>query len=362
MGRHTSTNLADGTNFVGGVAPISGSDGILFNAAGTQGTSLVLNTGTQYSNAGGALVFSATAPAYTIGGSGTLTMGSGGFVNNSGLLQTINNAITRNTGNAITIGANNGSFALGGNINLANGTLSTAFGTTTNGTITFGGNLTTASGTGNLTLGGGTGNGTVNLNGSFLDLVHDTATNTFSFGELRAKIHGGTNSSYLGSMLQQRIGISDPNSTDDFSALLRINHLDTEADVARSFLTGEGRRWITVEITRAGVAYAPYVVNVVPGNTSFAVLQFTEGARKVRIVQNLGANSRNYTGSFNVGTTYSSTSLHRSWNDTVAPLTVTNNIATVTDAVPGYGHMIAVSSNQPDDHNNGFRTSAAILP
>ena len=60
-------------------------------------------------------------------------MGSGAVVNNSGVIQTINNTITRTTGNAITIGANNGAFIFGGDINLSNGILSTGFGTTTGG-------------------------------------------------------------------------------------------------------------------------------------------------------------------------------------------------------------------------------------
>ncbi|MCU0792464.1 MAG: hypothetical protein MUE42_06360 [Opitutaceae bacterium] len=195
--------------------------------------------------------------------------------------------------------------------------------------------------------------------GSFLDLVYDATAKNFTFGALRAKIHAA---SYTGSVLQQRIGISDPNSTDDFSALVRINHLDTEADVPRTFAAGAARHWILIDITREGASPAPYAINVTPGHASFAVLQFHEGARKVRIVQNLGANSRSYTGSFNVGTTYASTSLHRSWSDVVSPLAVVNNIATVTDTVPGHGHMIAVSSAQPADHTNSFRTSATVFP
>ncbi|MBC8011318.1 MAG: hypothetical protein H7067_14620 [Burkholderiales bacterium] len=198
--------------------------------------------------------------------------------------------------------------------------------------------------------------------GALLPLTHDTTTNVFSFGELRAKIHTASNaSSALGTMLQQRIGISDPNSTDDFSALLRINSIDTAEDTARSFAAaGEGRRWITVEITRAGVALAPSVINVTPGNASIAVLQFTEGARKIRIVQNLTAAGRNYIGGFNVGTTYPNTSLHRSWSDLVTPLTVANGAVSVTGYFEPYGHMIAVNSAQPDDHDNTFRTSAAL--
>ncbi len=202
--------------------------------------------------------------------------------------------------------------------------------------------------------------GRLNIMGSYHDLLNDASSNVFSFGELRAKIHAGNHSSPLGTMLQQRIGISDPNSADTFSALLRINKLDTPEDTARSFATGEGRRWITVEITRAGVAYAPSVINVVPGHAHFAVLQFHEGNRRFRIVQNLGATNRNYTGSFIVGSAPQPTSLHRSWSDTVSPVTVTSGTAAVADLVPAYGHMIAVSSPLADDHDNSFRTSAVL--
>jgi hypothetical protein len=201
--------------------------------------------------------------------------------------------------------------------------------------------------------------GRLNSMGSYLDLIYDPTGKTFTFGELRAKIHAA---SYTGSVLQQRFGISDPNSADTYSALVRINHLDTAADVSRTFAAGAARHWIVLDITREGAAVAPYVVNVVPGHASFAVLQFTEGARKVRIVQNLGATDRNYTGSFVVGTTYPNTSLHRSWSDSVTPVTVTSGTAAVSSLVPAYGHMIAVNSSQPDDHTNARRTSATVFP
>ncbi|MBC8009484.1 MAG: hypothetical protein H7067_05265, partial [Burkholderiales bacterium] len=72
--------------------------------------------------------------------------------------------------------------------------------------------------------------------------------------------------------------------------------------------------------------------------------------------------SRNYTGGFVVGSTYAQTTLHRSWSSTVTPLAVVGSTATVADTMPAYGHMIAVNSNQPDDHTNAFRTSGDVFP
>jgi hypothetical protein len=189
--------------------------------------------------------------------------------------------------------------------------------------------------------------GRKNIMGSYLDLLQPDAS-SFSFGDLRSKIHATT---FTGAITSQRIPISDISSTDDFSALVRINDPLSANDAAITCTAASPRRnWLVLDVTRAGTPYATSVINVLKANSTWAVLQFTEGKRKVRIVQNLTNSQRTYTGSFIVGSTYSRTSLHRSWNDTVSPIAVTGSTATVADTVPAYGHMIAVNSNEVEDH------------
>jgi len=159
---------------------------MLFDVAGTAGTSLTMDVNRSFSNAGGAIVFSANAPAYTISGAGVLTFSTGAIVNNGSAVQTINNGLHRNTSNPITIGANGGSLILNGNVNMANGTVGAAFGTSTGGSIYFNGSLTNSVGTGNFTVSNATspGYGTVVLAGnnsgftssSFLTLGGNTMT------------------------------------------------------------------------------------------------------------------------------------------------------------------------------------------
>lgn len=192
--------------------------------------------------------------------------------------------------------------------------------------------------------------------GSYLELSQPE-TNSFAFGELRARV---PLQSFNGTVTTERIAISDPNSTDDFSALVRIHDTAvTINDTAITFPAGT-RRWIVLDVHRAPIAPAAPAINVLTNNTNWAVLQFNEGARKVRIVQNLTGTARNYSGNFVVGTNYAKTSLHRSWTDTVTPLTAINGTAAVADSVPAYGHMIAVNSNQQDDHTASHRTSAEV--
>ncbi len=192
--------------------------------------------------------------------------------------------------------------------------------------------------------------------GSYFDLMQPDAT-SFAFGDLRAKIHGGT---FGGNITQQRLAISDPSSTDDFSALARIHDAAILGDDAPVEFPSGTRRWLVIDVTRDGTAFANPVINVLPANSTWAVLQFAEGARKIRIVQNLTASERSYTGNFVVGSTYAATTLHRSWNDALSNLPASNGTSVVKDTVPAYGHMIAVNSDQPEDHALSRRTSAEV--
>ena len=187
----TDTDLTNLNNWVGGVAPVTGTDGILFGAPGTSGTSLLLNSNIQYSNTGGAIVYGATAPTYTISGSGLITLGTGSIVNNSGVLQIINNNLLRNTGNNITIGANGGILEFNGTYDIrATNLTQISFGSTVGGVIAFNGGLvnTSTAGTYGLTTAangmtvlGGTNtvlNGNITMSGaSTLKLISAGAIN-----------------------------------------------------------------------------------------------------------------------------------------------------------------------------------------
>lgn len=192
--------------------------------------------------------------------------------------------------------------------------------------------------------------------GSYLDLTQPD-TNSFAFGDLRARV---PLQSFNGTVTSQRLAISEPNSADDFSALVRIHDTAIAGDDAPVTFPAGTRRWIVLDVHRAAAAPAAPVYNVLTNNTNWAVLQFHESARKVRIVQNLTGTARSYTGNFVVGTNHTRTTLHRSWTNTLTALAATNGTATVADTVPPYGHMIAVNSSQDDDHSPSHRTSAEV--
>lgn len=191
--------------------------------------------------------------------------------------------------------------------------------------------------------------------GSFLPLEHDTTTNTFSFGDLRTRVHF---SSFTGPVLPQRIAISDPESTDDFSALVRLHDAHSGADAAVTYPSGT-RRSVLIDVHRAGTSPATSVVNVLPDNASLAVFQFTESGRRFRIVHNLTASSRNYSGNF-VGSAFGRATLHRSWSDSVTSITFTGGTVPVAETIPPYGHLIAVVSSSDDDHSSAFLTGDEI--
>ncbi len=191
--------------------------------------------------------------------------------------------------------------------------------------------------------------------GSFLPLEHDTTTNTFSFGDLRARVHF---TSFTGPVLQQRIAISDPASTDDFSALVRLHDAQSGADAAITFPAGT-RRSLLVDIHRAGTSAATSVVKVLPDHASLAVFQFTESGRRIRVVHNLTASARNYSGNF-VGTAFARASLHRSWSEVVTPIPFTGGTVPVVETIPPHGHLIAVVSSTDADHTPAFLTGDEV--
>ena len=82
-----------------------------------------------------------------------------------------------------------------------------------------------------------------------------------------------------------------------------------------------------------------------------AVLQFEEENRKIQIVQNLTSTRQTYRGNLVAGSTHAIASLHRSWSESVTSLDASTGAVVVTENVPAYGHIIAVSSNEPDDHS-----------
>jgi hypothetical protein len=190
--------------------------------------------------------------------------------------------------------------------------------------------------------------------GSFHELTQPDSS-TFAFGDLRAKIHEST---FTETITQQRIAISDPKSTDDFSALVRIPA--TAGDDAPVAFPAGTRRWIVTEITRDGHDLATDVKNLLPNDATWAALQMDEGDRRIQIVQNLTSSEQTYRGDVVAGSSFSTTSLHRSWSESVTHLDVSTGKATLTETIPAYGHLVAVSSKDPEDHRFSQRGSEDV--
>lgn len=184
----TGTGLGTAANYAGGVAPTS-TGTVLFGTAGGSNTAVSSSAG---GNALDQIVFQAGAPAYTVTGSGTITLRAG-IVNNATAAQSISAPVTFGNQNAIynagtltlsgAIGYTNQLWFQGGVTNLGGavtgtgavrvigGTLNTGgtitapvnvlAGATLSGTGTIGGNVTVAPGG---TIRGDSGTGTGNLN------------------------------------------------------------------------------------------------------------------------------------------------------------------------------------------------------
>jgi len=190
--------------------------------------------------------------------------------------------------------------------------------------------------------------------GTFHELTQPDPS-TFAFGDLRAKIHQST---FTANVSQQRISISDAKSSDNFSALVRVGAtLGEEAAVA--FPAGT-RRWIVMEITRDGHDVAAEVKNLLPDDPTWAALQMDEGNRRIQIVHNLTSSDQTYRGDFVADSAFPTTSLHRSWSDSVTHLDVSTGTANLTETIPAYGHVVALSSKEPEDHTFSHRSSDEV--
>lgn len=186
-------NIYNRLNWSPSQVPVTG-DTLIY--AGAAGLAPQLTT----SMTVGAITFSSTAQAFTLGGAGTYTINSG-VSNSSTLTETINNAIT--------LGANqswdaaSGALVFGGPVNLLTRTLSLtgAKATTISGSISGTGGLT-LSGTGNVTLSGNnTYSGITSLQKGTLTIGSNTAlgAGTFLFdGGTLAATGGATHYSQSG--------------------------------------------------------------------------------------------------------------------------------------------------------------------
>lgn len=174
---NNSTDIRAANNWVGGVAPVANTDSMLFNAAGTAGTSLVnpvSGNNTQFvgsfATGQGAIQFSSTAPSYTFSGF-DLRLGDGGIWNaSSGTVQTFNNLLRLNTTNSFNFDANNAQTVVNGSLDLSQGvgtrSVSVSFRNSTGGVLFFNGDIINSNatpGTGSLTL---TANASSNATGT----------------------------------------------------------------------------------------------------------------------------------------------------------------------------------------------------
>jgi|GEM_PF-809420 len=179
-------NISTAANWSPAQAPVSG-DTLIF--ASTSGTTPQLFAGLTVAS----LSFNSSATAFTLIGTGTYTVNSGGITNSSANTETINNAIT--LGAAQTWSATSGNLVFGGNVN-NNGfllTLGGAKNNTVNGNITGSGGLT-KSGIGTLTLGGSNSfTGTLTLSAGTLAIGNDSAAGkgTLSLGAATIQASGG---------------------------------------------------------------------------------------------------------------------------------------------------------------------------
>jgi hypothetical protein len=180
--------------------------------------------------------------------------------------------------------------------------------------------------------------------------------NTYQFGNLQCKLRGDN---FGGTVTTERLAIQN-GVGDDYSALLRIHdQLDLVNDAAVTYPAGT-LRWAVIECAQTGTALATQAVNALPADASWAVLDLSDASRGVRIIQNITAAAKTYTGT--LAAPYANASLHRSWSDTVDTLPVANSQVALSISVPAYGHAIVLNSAVSQDHQAGTLVYEDLFP
>ncbi|MEM6885283.1 MAG: Ig-like domain-containing protein [Verrucomicrobiota bacterium] len=194
--------------------------------------------------------------------------------------------------------------------------------------------------------------------GQYHDVV-EVAPDDFEFGELKVRVPQTT---FSGPRSVQRTTVYGSNSSDNYTALLRLHDAaDSNNDTPISYPAGT-RRWALIECVHEDGDYASAVKNVKQENYSVAVLQVEESDRRFRIIQNLTNSTRTYTGNMGAVTGGTAT-LHKSWINTVDVITPAPGAqVAISIELPPYAHAIVVSSGNTTDHNGNTQYYEDLFP
>ncbi|MGB0371416.1 MAG: Ig-like domain-containing protein [Opitutales bacterium] len=184
--------------------------------------------------------------------------------------------------------------------------------------------------------------------GQYQELVEVIPDREFDYGELSVRI---IDENFGGSVSTVYQGITDTNSftEDKRTAVIRLHDsLDNQDDTPIPYPSGT-RRFALVECTRTEKPFAQEAVNVLPSNPYFGIVEVTESNRKFRLIQNLTAQTRTYSGNMWPGGNNRVASIHRSWTPgaEVLPAAAPYNLAV---ELPPHSHAIVVTSENTVDH------------
>jgi len=193
--------------------------------------------------------------------------------------------------------------------------------------------------------------------GTYHDVVQ-AASNEYDFGELSLRIgennFGGTNT-------VQRIGMQN-NAGDEYGAILRLHDAADWADDTLINYPAGTRRWTVIECIRGGRNFADRVINVTKNNNNVAVLQVEEAARRFRLIQNLTAFDRTYTGNF-WGISGATATQHKSWTNGVDVVTpVPGDAIAISLTIPAYAHVVVVSGGDSENHSGNQNHYEDLFP
>ena len=295
-------NWSTSTNWNGGTAPTTGGSNQDLQFAGSIRTSPNADGATAWAIR--TITFNSGASAFTVGGT-TINLGTGGIVNSSSNLQTINNALSF-TG-AQTWNASTGDLTIGGSVALGTRalTFNGAHNINVTGALSGSGNLATTAATATVvTLSGAnssySGTTTINSSGTIAagsNTAFGTGTLTLAGGTVAASGASHSLANALSLTASSTVGGAQNltftgNFSETGSNTLSITNTGTTAFTGSTFVLAENNQARTLTVNVAGTSGGASISNVVQDGTGSGADSLTKAGAGTLTLS--GANT--YTG------------------------------------------------------------------
>ncbi|MEM6259223.1 MAG: hypothetical protein AAGI37_13140 [Planctomycetota bacterium] len=191
--------------------------------------------------------------------------------------------------------------------------------------------------------------GRYKVSGERRELI-ETEEDSYEFGDMRLRI---VDNSFEGDRKIKRFGITN-NSDDDFAVqIVLADRQDNGTDAEIKYPAGT-TRWAIIEAMHKDASWSEPSVNVLPDDSTWAVLDVRETQRSFRLIHNLTDRPQRYRSTFK--TAYRSSSLQADWLEGgMRSMDSKNGSVWIDEVIPPYNQAALIcSENETDHHGDAY--------